>query len=81
MQIRVKLFAVASQLAGQNELVVEVDDDADVAALRKAVTASCPTLAPLVERGLVAVDAQYARDEIRISPTAEIALIPPVSGG
>ena len=81
MQIRVKLFAVASQLAGRNELIVEVDEDADVAALRQAIIASCPSLEPLAGKGLVAVDAKYARDDVRISPQAEIAIIPPVSGG
>lgn len=80
MQVQVKLFAAARQLAGADVLAFELDDPT-IGALRSALCETHPALAPLVRRAMFAIDAEYASDEASISPTAEVACIPPVSGG
>ncbi|NIL96510.1 MAG: hypothetical protein GTO53_03730 [Planctomycetales bacterium] len=79
--MRVKLFAVAAQRVGRDEILVDVASPADVAALKQAVCRQFPQLEPLASQLLVAVDTQYADDAEVVSPQSEVALIPPVSGG
>jgi molybdopterin converting factor small subunit len=82
VRVTVRLFALARQRAGRAELVVEVPEPATVAALKRALAATVPELAPLVPQLMIAIDADYASDEARrIPPGAEVAAIPPVSGG
>ena len=79
MEIEVKLFAIARELAGHATLGLSLPEDATVADLRTALAHACPELAGL--QMLIAVNAEYADDRRRLSPAAEIACIPPVSGG
>ncbi|MCC6494072.1 MAG: MoaD/ThiS family protein [Pirellulales bacterium] len=81
MKIKVKLFAAARELASGSEVVVELSAPATVGQLRAALAREIPPLAPLAERSLAAVNAQYADDADAITPDDEVALIPPVSGG
>ncbi len=81
MRVAVKLFAAGRELAGASEAVVEVDDAACVADVRRALAGQFAALAPLAGRSLMAVNAEYANDATRVSPGDEVALIPPVSGG
>lgn len=81
MTCRVMLFARARDLAGAAEVIATVGESATVADLRHSLAAACPRLASLLERCAVAVDGEFAREDTRISPDQEIALLPPVSGG
>jgi molybdopterin converting factor subunit 1 len=81
MKVAVKLFAAARELAGCEEVAVELPRDASAADARAALAAHWPRLAPLVDRSLLAVNAEYAVDAAVIQPGDELALIPPVSGG
>jgi sulfur-carrier protein len=81
MKVRVKLFAVAKELAGCDELSIELPADATVGNLRAAVVEASPTLARIVSHALWAVGATYASDDTRLNEQSEVALIPPVSGG
>jgi len=81
MTVRVTLFALARELAGRDELSVELQGGRTVADLRRALVAAAPALARVLPHSLLAVDAQYAGDETTIDQQSEIALIPPVSGG
>jgi len=78
--IRVLLFAGAKSFAGRDALELPLDR-ATVAELQTAVQAECPALQPLLARSLWAVDGEYAKAETIVTPTSEVALIPPVSGG
>jgi molybdopterin converting factor subunit 1 len=79
--VTVRLFALARQRAGRPELALELAEPATVGDLRRAIVARHPELAPLVPNLLIAVAAEYAGDDTPIPPGAEIAAIPPVSGG
>jgi sulfur-carrier protein len=81
MKVLVKLFARAREIAGCDELVVDLPEGAVVADLKEAVVRKVPSMHSLVSHSLWAVNAEYVPDNARISPDSEIALIPPVSGG
>jgi len=52
-----------------------------VCQLREAIRKQYPVLVPTLERVVFAVNSAYASDQTVVSPTDEIACIPPVSGG
>ena len=81
MQVRVKLFALAKQLANGDNLFVAVPATATVRDVRRGLAEACPALAGLMPQMLIAVDAEYANDATPVTPASEIACIPPVSGG
>ena len=81
MRISVKLFAAMKQAAGENSTEIELPEGATIADLRKALIARHPALAPLADHVMFAVNADYATEETLIRPDAEVACIPPVSGG
>ena len=81
MNVRVKLFAVAKELAGSDAIVVELPDGATIAHLRTAIISTSPALARIVPHAMWAVGAEYATDNTPLTEASEIALIPPVSGG
>lgn len=81
MMIEVKLFAAARQIAGADSICLEVAATPTVGAVRQALIARLPAISGLAARALFAVNAEYARDEALIPDNAEVACIPPVSGG
>lgn len=81
MLTRIRLFAIARERAGAAEVSVDLAEGATVAALRARLAEQLPALRPLLPNVMVAVDAEYAADDLVIPRGAEIALIPPVSGG
>ena len=56
-------------------------DGGTVADLRRELAAARPALGPLLARSAVCVAGRYAADNVIIAVGAEVALIPPVSGG
>ncbi len=81
MPISVRLFARARDLAGSASLTLDLPESATVADLRRRLAAAVPSLAGLLERSALAVDGEFAADSLVLPPQAEIALLPPVSGG
>lgn len=79
--INIHLLARASELGKTTCLQVQLDDPATVAALRKAIARAAPALVDLLPACAIAVNHQYAHDEETIPIDAEVALLPPVSGG
>jgi molybdopterin converting factor subunit 1 len=80
-RVTVLLFAGARQRAGSSTLDVEIPDGSTVADLKSALASGCPALSPLLPSLRIAVNSEYAADESTIPPGAELAAIPPVSGG
>jgi molybdopterin converting factor subunit 1 len=81
MLVSVRLFARARDLAGADVVRVELPDGATVADLRRCLAADYPVLAGLLERSALAVDDDFAEGSRVLLANAEIALLPPVSGG
>lgn len=81
MRVRVLLFARARELAGRDVLEVEAAEGLTVAALREAIGEQVPALRTFAGRCAVAVGGAYAVEGDVVAEGAEVALIPPVSGG
>ena len=81
MICHVKLFARARDLAGASEVSVVLPDEATIKELRAALARDYPALAGLLERSALAVQDEFAGDNLVVPPGAEVALLPPVSGG
>ena len=81
MIVHVRMFARARDLAGTDLMRVELPDGATVADVRRRLAIDCPALAGLLERSALAVENEFAADSLVLSVDAEVALLPPVSGG
>jgi molybdopterin converting factor small subunit len=81
LRATIRLFAIARDRAGRPEVTLELPEAATAAEVRWALVDACPDLAPLVSHLLIAVDAESAADDRAIPPGAELAAIPPISGG
>lgn len=79
--VTVRVFAHLREQCGNDRVEIQVPDTCQVSQLRQALTEQVPILAEWVPRCAVAVDAEYAEDTTSVPPGAEIALLPPVSGG
>jgi len=81
MNVVVKLFAGARELAGRNEVSLDLPPGATVGQLREQLIADHAELRPLLSHAMFAIDAEYCDNETQVPETGEIACIPPVSGG
>jgi molybdopterin converting factor subunit 1 len=81
MIVRVKLFAVAKELAARDELQLELHDRATVADVRAAMEKNFPALQNILPHAMWAIDGEYANGAATVTEKSELALIPPVSGG
>jgi len=76
MNVRVRLFAALRDRAGASELELELPEGAVVRDALARVSALAPGV-PVV----MAVNQEYADEDLPLTPGDELALIPPVSGG
>ena len=81
MKVNVQLFARARDLAGTGRVELEVSAPARVADLKQSLADRFPQVSALLPNLLVAVGTDYADDRTLLSPDAEVACFPPVSGG
>ncbi|HYI78762.1 MAG TPA: MoaD/ThiS family protein [Chryseolinea sp.] len=76
---KIRAFGITKELLGGREANIEIKGDT-VGALRTALNEKFPQLLDLRSL-LIAVNNDYADEDVRLTPADEIALIPPVSGG
>ena len=81
MKIEVKLFAAARQAANQELVEIEIADQGTVNDLKIELVKCFPQLESMLDHLLVAVDAEYAKEDQILLAGCEVAVIPPVSGG
>jgi len=81
MRIRLLAFASAGDALGASEMDLEMPEGSRVADLRARLDRDHPKLAPLWPRLAIAVDGRVATLEAPLADGAEVALLPPVSGG
>jgi molybdopterin synthase catalytic subunit len=79
--VRLLAFASAADAVGASEQRLEVTGEATVGALRHSLGTRFPALVPLLPRLAVAVDGEVVGDAAALVDGAEVALLPPVSGG
>jgi molybdopterin converting factor subunit 1 len=81
MEVRIRLFARARDLARQDAIQLQVPPGATIGDLRWELAAVFPSLGAILPRCALAVNDEFAEDSAPLPPDAEIALLPPVSGG
>ncbi len=81
MKVNVRLFAVARQWADAETVELDLPANAKVAELRTSLLSQLPQLEKFGSQLRFAVNSEYADEETRIPAAAEVACIPPVSGG
>lgn len=81
MEVSLRLFASLHDLVGARTLRLELADGATVNDLKTRLTADYPAVGPMIDRVVFAVDDEYVAFNERLRDGAEVAAIPPVSGG
>ncbi len=81
MTVKVLLFAAARDAVGQSLIEVELPLNCTVVKLREVLCVQFTSLAPILAKSQIAVNQEWASDEVAIAENDEIAVIPPVSGG
>jgi molybdopterin converting factor small subunit len=79
-RLRLALFAGLAELAGTRSLEIPWDGGS-VGALRRAIVDARPAVAGLLDRSAVAIGGRYADDDVPVPAGADVAILPPVSGG
>jgi molybdopterin converting factor subunit 1 len=80
MNVRVLLFASYADALGASELTLDVPAGARVYDILSRVKALASGRR-IPDKPLVAVNQRYAPDDQPVSPSDEVAIIPPVAGG
>ena len=81
MTVTIKLFAIARQRLGCDQVEIALKDSPTAGDLRRTLAEQFPALADVLPHIRIAVNSSYASDAVVIPAEAEVALIPPVSGG
>jgi len=80
VKINIALFGIAREIVGQSSLMLDTSAGQSAAGLLAELRRTYPALAGLRSLAL-AVNNDYATDDVVLHERDEIALIPPVSGG
>lgn len=81
MEIRLVAFATAADAVGETPRTIALPDGSRLSDLARRLVADHPALGPIWDRLAVAVDGTLVRDDPPLADGAEVALLPPVSGG
>jgi molybdopterin converting factor subunit 1 len=81
MNVAIRFFARARELAGQEIIRLDLASGTTVGALKRLLGSQFPALQGTLNHCVVAIGQAPARDEAVIVSGAEIAVLPPVSGG
>jgi molybdopterin synthase catalytic subunit len=81
MHVTVLYFAQARERAGRADARLELPEGSRVADALAAIARAHPALEPLWPHLAVAVNGQLTDANAPLAPGAELALLPPVSGG
>jgi molybdopterin converting factor subunit 1 len=82
MKLRIQLFAGLVDLLGTAALEVHLEQESITAGeLKELLMSQFPNASQTLSSCFFALNQAYAGDEANLTPTDEIALIPPVSGG
>jgi molybdopterin synthase catalytic subunit len=81
MKIRLLAFATAADALGTGERELEIPDGSRISDLRARLDQDHPGMVPLWSRLAVALDGRIVPADTPLEDGAEVALLPPVSGG
>lgn len=79
--MKVKLFSILAEEIGPT-VDLNLEEKFYAKDVKDSIKKSYPDFSDILDQSLVAVNEEYANDEIfKLSDVTEIAIIPPVSGG
>ncbi|MEE9273770.1 MAG: MoaD/ThiS family protein, partial [bacterium] len=81
MEVRLKCFAWAREITGEDEITLEMPEGGTVADLRERLGERYPELAGRMESIAISVVQEFAGDSIPLKGGGEVALMPPWRGG
>src|SRR5947207_15662187 len=81
MKVSLRLFAGLKDVLGRREMDIDVADGSTVGDLKERLAVEFPGVQPLLKTLVFAIDDEYVSFEEKLRDGAEVALIPPVSGG
>jgi molybdopterin synthase catalytic subunit len=81
VKVSLHLFASVREAVGQRELWLDLEDGATLIDLKSRLAAEYPRVGPMLERAVFAIDDEYVAFGERLHDGADVAVIPPVSGG
>lgn len=81
MRVQVKLFAAAREIVGQGEVSLELTEGSTVGDLMEHFFSQYPNLKGIAGSLLLAVNREFAEQNVRLHEGDEVGVIPPVSGG
>lgn len=80
MRVSILAFGIAKDIFGAAAIEVDLPADASAGDLKTSLEGKYPRLKQL-KSYLLAVNNEYAADDLLLNKRDEIAVIPPVSGG
>ena len=80
MKTTILAFGIVKEIISASKKEITLEDNISVAALREKLEADFPEIKKL-KSYMVAVNDEYAENNLILNPDDEIAIIPPVSGG
>ena len=81
MNLTIKLFAQAREIANSETIEINLPSESTVADIRHHLVQQVPAMETIAPTLLVAIDNEYAGNETVVAADANIACFPPVSGG
>ncbi|MFQ5791594.1 MAG: molybdopterin converting factor subunit 1, partial [Acidobacteriota bacterium] len=81
VKVRVRLFAALREIAGSEEVELEVPDGTTAEGVWESLVAGHPKLAPYTGVVQVAINQDFADRRTELQPEDELAFLPPLSGG
>ncbi|WP_334328566.1 MoaD/ThiS family protein [Companilactobacillus sp. HBUAS59699] len=79
--MKVKLFSILAEEIGST-IDIDLKSQFYPSDVKQAIEAAYPKYKEVLDQSLVAIDEEYADDkQFALADVAEIAIIPPVSGG
>jgi molybdopterin converting factor subunit 1 len=80
MKYKINLFGITRDIVGNSAIEIEMSQPSEVQAVLGKLRSNFPKLQE-IKSLLVAVNSDYAEEDLLLNEKDEIALIPPVSGG
>jgi len=80
MKIEVLFFGITTDLIGKNSMHFQLEDNATIKSLKEVLLTEYSALKNIHEFA-IAVNEEYASDDLKINNGDVVAIIPPVSGG
>lgn len=78
--MKILAFGIAKEIVGGSSFEMDFNNSVNVGNLRRTLNERYPRLSQLSSY-FIAVNDEYAQNNMQISDSDEVAIIPPVSGG